>query len=88
MGIFGKTGSGGVSFTSTPRAGAPRFPAGVSGKEGVWEPSGRPGLAARDTGPRGPLARPRTPGVPRGPGPVPGYPRSVQELQVRSLSLR
>jgi len=81
MGIFGKSGPAGVSFTSTPRGGAPRFPGRVPREGLVSRPPPGPGLAAqageprevpgtglRDPGNRGAPARGVDVKPPRGPG--------------------
>jgi len=68
MGFSGPGGPGEGGFTSTPRAGAPRFP-GRAG--GVWDPGGGRG-GPGDPGP--PVAGTRRDAGTRSPGPRSGTP--------------
>jgi len=66
MGIFGEMGSGGVSFTSTPRGDPPVNPRrGILEKRGFGSPPGTP-VWLPGQGPPGPLDPPGAPGEPRG----------------------
>jgi len=67
MGIFGKMGSGGVSFTSTPRGDPPVTPGGGSWKSGGLEALRAPRSGCRARALRDPWTLPGLPGNRGGP---------------------